>query len=197
MFVSDDMIDSMAVQYGQPSQQTFRFDVTPTELARIRSSQKQGRNHDVTLYISKGDQLIVIAKHMYPARLYRAPSGGLHPGESFEAGIDREVAEETGCKIELQKFLLHTSVQFVCEQDSLFWRSFVFVARYIEGDFQYTDHDEIREVRLVDWSAFERFGQMMRATDMGGLHYRAALHEAVARLVGRQAYPMQGEQTDS
>lgn len=177
------MIARMAERYGSPKNREFRFDVPVREVERIRSSQKNGRNHDVTLYIRKGDQLVVIAKHFYPPGLYRAPSGGLHPGEDFESGIAREVSEETGCSIKLDKFLLRTAVTFSNEHDSIFWRSFVFLADYQSGDFQQTDIHEIREVRLADWSEFESFGRIMRAMDIGGLHYRAALHETVAELL--------------
>ncbi len=182
MFVTEDKIAEMVRKYGRPHRRSYRFDVTRVELDRIRSSQKEGRNHDVTAYIRHGDQLVVIAKHMYPPGLYRAPSGGLKPGEPFEIGIAREVAEETGCRIALEFFLLTTSVDFVHGDDSIFWRSFVFMADYTDGDFNYTDHNEIRELKLADWSEFDRFGRMMRATDIGGLHYRAALHETVVEL---------------
>jgi len=192
MFVTYDMIADMARRYGQPHEREFSFEVTENELNRIRSSQKQGRNHDVTLYIRKDDQLVVIAKPMYPPDLYRAPSGGLKPGESFEAGIDREIAEETGCRIELSRFLLRTSVHFRHRTDSLFWRSFVFLARYKSGDFLFTDHAEIREVRLADWSEFDSYGCIMCATDIGGLHYRAALHETVVELMAQAHDPQSG-----
>lgn len=186
MFVTDDMIEGMVARYGHPHERKYRFDVSAAEIDRIRSSQKHGRNHDVTLYVRKGDQLVVIAKHMYPPDLYRAPSGGLNPGEPFESGIAREIAEETGCEIELERFLLTTAVDFRHETDNLFWRSFLFLATYKTGDFNYTDHDEIREVRLVDWSEFDSFGRIMRTSEMGGLHYRAALHETVVELMATE-----------
>ena len=177
------MIARMADQYGRPHSREFCFEATSGELDRIRSSQKYGRNHDVTLYIRKDNQIVVIAKHFYPPGMYRAPSGGLHPGEDFESGIAREVSEETGCSITLDKFLLRTAVTFNNEHDSVFWRSFVFLADYQSGDFQHTDKDEIREVYLAGWSEFESFGRIMRAMDIGGLHYRAALHETVTELL--------------
>jgi len=187
VYVTDDMIARMADRYGRPHGREFHFDVTRREFDRIRASQKNGRNHDVTLYIRKGDQLVVIAKHFYPPGLYRAPSGGLHPGEDFETGIAREVSEETGCRITLDNFLLQTGVTFCHDGDSIFWRSFVFLADYLSGDFQYTDHAEIREVRLCGWPEFELFGRIMRAMDIGGLHYRAALHETVAELLNESS----------
>ena len=184
MFVTEDMIAVMAEIYGLPHRRTFAVPTPPKEYDYIRSTQKNGRNHDVTLYIFKGDQVIVNAKHFYPPGLYRAPSGGLDPGEDFLKGIRREAMEETGCEIELTRFLLRSEVYFKKnETDAIRWRSFVFLARYVSGEFEFTDKREIREVRLADWSDFEQFGRIMCESEKGGLHYRAALHAAVAELI--------------
>ena len=183
MYVTDDMIAQMEVGYGISSRVSFGFDVSEEEYSLIRGSQKHGRNHDVTLYIRKGEMLAVIAKPFYPPGLYRAPSGGLKPGESFIDGINREIAEEVGCEIQLDRFILRTSVTFTQGNNSIAWRSFVFTADYVRGDFQFTDHHEISEVHLATWGEFDQFGRIMRSSTLGGLHYRAALHETVKRLV--------------
>jgi len=135
------------------------------------------------LYIVKDDQIVVIAKPFYPPGMYRAPSGGLNPGESFADGIAREMAEETGTTIVLERFLFETSVRFTNTGGVIDWSSFVFQARYASGDFQFTDKREIREVRLASLVEFATFGKIMRQSDLGGLHYRAALHETVAPLL--------------
>jgi ADP-ribose pyrophosphatase YjhB (NUDIX family) len=189
MYVTDDMIRRMEHEYGTPTRREFVIPSAMEEVARIAASQRDGRNHDVTLYVRKGPQVIVIAKHFYPPGMYRAPSGGLNPGESFENGIAREIAEECGCTIKLDRFLLTTSVLFTAsgrehDSDSVRWRSFVFLADYVSGDFQFTDHHEIKEVRLADWAEFETFGRMMRQFGRGGFLYRAALHETVVELAG-------------
>lgn len=187
MFVTEEMVREMVRQFGVPVFREFVIPATSIELQRIRSSQRDGRNHDVTLYIEKGEKLIAMAKHAYPPGLFRAPSGGIHPGESFMQGINREAAEETGCEIEVVRFLLKTSVTFHSAEtppDTIMWRSFVFLARYVSGDFAYTDHDEISALRLADWNEFESFGKIMRQTDSAGLHYRAELHEVVAEILG-------------
>ncbi len=253
MFVTDDMIREMEERFGIPETRNFRIECSISELQRIASSQKSGRNHDVTLYVQKGEQWIVIAKHPYPDGLFRSPSGGIHPGENFMTGIDREVAEELGCRVKIERFLLKTDVEFFrspkephplgnppfgpqrilygltsklrCSKfvgripiyriprdpeqqdhslsqrpepkvltfdelrarfpDLIKWRSWVFLATYLDGDFNYTDHDEIREVKLVDWDQFAEYGKIMRQSDSGGLRYRADLHEAVAEILGK------------
>lgn len=194
MFVTDEMIREMEERFGVPVAKSFRIPSTSTELQRIASSQKSGRNHDVTLYVRMGEKWIVIAKHAYPEGLFRSPSGGLHPGEDFLTGINREVAEELGCRIRVERFLLKTDVEFFLDPslsndstlDPIHWRSWVFLATYLEGDFNYTDHDEIREVKVVDWDQFAEYGKIMRRTGSGGLHYRAQLHETVAEILGKR-----------
>lgn len=186
MFITEDMVRDVERRYGAPACREFVIPSTTAELNRIRSSQKLGRDHDVTLYIEKDGKLIVIAKHPYPPGLFRAPSGGLYPGESFLDGINREAHEETGCEIEVLKYILRTSVKFVADSnkwDLVTWRSFVFHAKYVSGDFAYTDHHEISAVRLADWNEFETFGRIMRQSESAGLHYRAELHEVVAGLL--------------
>ncbi|MDF1545273.1 MAG: NUDIX hydrolase [bacterium] len=191
-FVTDEAIDLMAIKYDEPEEAHFHIPVSPEEHDRIHASQKMERNHDVTLYIQKEDKFIVIAKHMYPPGLFRAPSGGLIPGEQFEVGAKREAYEETGCRIELVKFLLRTEVQFETivprrggngdnnqTPMSLYWRSFVFLARWTGGDLKFIDINEIRECKLASLSEFDRYSEIMRSTTIGGLHYRAALHDVV------------------
>ena len=182
MYVSEEMIDSLVSLYGRPEPARFTFSVDASEYRRIRSSQKNGRKHDFTLYIVKDDRIVVIAKHLYPPGLYRAPSGGLKPGEDVHVGIMRETIEETGCEIELQRFLLRSEVFFTSDIDSIEWNTYVFRAKYLRGDFNFTDRKEIREVRLASWDEFETFSAIMGQSKVGGLHYRAALHEAVQKL---------------
>lgn len=183
MYVSEAMVQEMVARYGEPAHREFRFAVSEREYNRITSSQRKGRKHDFTVYITKGDKLVVTAKHPYPPGLCRSMSGGLDPGEDFHTGIYREVFEETGCEIAIERFVLRTNVTFFFGDKEIPWQSFVFLSRYVSGDFNFTDTHEIREVALADWSDFEQYGEIMRASDSGGLHYRAALHEAVVEVL--------------
>lgn len=186
MFITPDIIEQLKSNYGRPEYQDFHISVTQREIDFIRSTQRDGRRHDVTLYIVKDKKIIVIAKHFYPPGMYRAPSGGVNRGEELIEGAKREAFEETGCRIELDHFLLVTNVKFernVEPPDELLWHSYVFQAHYVSGDFQFTDKHEIREVRLAGLDEFTEFARIMRQMEIGGLRYRAALHERVAPLL--------------
>ena len=186
MYISREIIGQLIEQYGQPQRAEFRIPVGMKEFDRIKASQKNDRAHDVTLYIIKDNKIVVIAKHFYPPGMYRAPSGGIASGESFIDGAKREAREETGCEIELDKFLLISKVAFELvplDGRSINWISYVFQAKYVSGDFDFTDKKEIKETRLADISEFEEFSQIMRNQPIGGLHYRAALHDTVKNLL--------------
>ncbi len=185
MFIKEETIQQLSKQFGQPKDVSFEFKVSEKEYNGIKSSQKKGREHDVTLYIVKDKKIIVIAKHFYPQGLFRAPSGGINPGEDFVEGAKREAREETGCEIQFENFLLKTYVQFIQKNSDkiINWHSYIFQAKYISGNFEFTDTNEIREVALVDIKHFEKFSETMRASEIGGLHYRAALHDEVKKLI--------------
>lgn len=186
MFINEKIINQVKKIYGIPEKKHYSFSASEEEYNRIKSSQKNNRNHDITLYIRYNDRFIVIAKHFYPKGLFRAPSGGINPGEDFITGGKREAQEETGCEIEFSQFLLQTDVEFVhnIEKSQIIkWRSFVFLADYISGDFQFTDKDEIREISFARLSDFDKYSETMRSTNIAGLHYRAALHDEVKKLL--------------
>lgn len=181
------MIQQVIEQYGQPQTAEFTAPVSEDEYEFIRASQKDGRQHDTTFYIVKDGRIVVNAKHNYPPGMYRAPSGGLTPGESIEEGLKREAMEETGCEVAIESYLLETDVNFVCKSGgtakAIEWHSYVFQAGYTSGVFDFTDKHEIREVRLATLDEFEGFSRIMRKSNIGGLHYRAALHDAVKGLL--------------
>ncbi|MEW5700628.1 MAG: NUDIX hydrolase [Candidatus Zixiibacteriota bacterium] len=173
-------IESWEARYGTPVRWTHIQPVTPDNYAIIRGSQRDGRAHDITLYIAADGRIAVIAKPVYPPGMFRAPSGGLTPGESLEAGASREAYEETGLRIRLASYLLRVDVTFVEDTRRIDWCTHVFSASAIDQKIAPVDHHEIREARWALPSEFAAFGRMMRLTSHGGLHYRAALHEQVA-----------------
>jgi 8-oxo-dGTP pyrophosphatase MutT (NUDIX family) len=165
-------------KYGIPRQLTMSFPMNPAEFDMLKESMQDGRDSDVTLFIFKEDKLIVIAKPWYPQGMYRAPSGGIKPGEDLELTAKREAYEETGVEIELVKYLLRIDVTFTCSQASEEWTSHVFTARYLSGDPHPVDTIEIKKVHLLSLEELSELKEMLLKQNSGGLHYRAALTEA-------------------
>ncbi len=181
MYFDSRMIQEVADRYGRPPIINMEAPVNSEEYEFIRSTQSFRRQHDVTLYIFKACQVIVNSKHHYPPGLYRAPSGGLKPGEEFLEGVYREAYEETGAKIEVIKYVLQAKVNFVCEHHFIPWKTHVFIAKYQSGRIHPIDIHEIREAKLADLSEFEQYKKIIEGLESGGLHYRARLHDEVMK----------------
>lgn len=182
VYISNATIKEWEERYGAPLLWSYRQPADSDEFAVIAGSQKHGRAHDITLYIERAGQIAVIAKPFYPPNLYRAPSGGLNPGELLETGAEREAHEETGLGITLEKYILRARVLFTWGDRTIDWTTHVFGATTAEETIAPTDSHEIREARWAAPEEFPFFCDLMRHTGSSGLHYRAALHEQVASL---------------
>ena len=133
MYVDAKLVEEAEGRFGKPHILHWEHETGEDELAFVKATQKHGRAHDVTLFIFSNDHLALIRKPMFQRPIYRAPSGGLNRGESFEEGAKREALEETGLEIELEEHLLRIHVRFKSEDDYLDWTSDVFKARAALG----------------------------------------------------------------
>ena len=184
MYISAEAINEIEIKYGTPAEIHLSYEMTLREFEMVRRSQKHGRAHDVTLFILKANNIVVIKKPMYPPGAYRAPSGGINPGEVFEAGAIREAYEETGLAIELVKYLLRARVKFTREPGVIDWTTHVFSAIPVGGSLQPIDTHEIVEARLAGID--ELIGPIRRAlieSGSTGLRYRAELGDIVLKML--------------
>ena len=166
-FVSS-QIKEIERRFGHPDVLSTVQSMTSQEISRVKSTMTNGRSHDVTLFISKGDRFIFIAKPFYPAGLFRAPSGGIHRGEDFIEGAKREAWEETGVEIELLKYILRVNARFESGNGFIDWTSHIFKAEWLTGDINPIDNREISEARLVGLDEIPRFRELMITSGKGG-----------------------------
>lgn len=208
MFITAETIGEIEKKYGRPNELSFAYEMTQREFEVVRASQKHGRAHDVTLFIfdhddhsargnrsARGNQsargnldddarVVVIRKPMYPPGAYRAPSGGVSPGELFEQGALREAYEETGLVVSLEKYVIRARVRFSSSGRSIDWTSHVFTSRSAGGKLDPIDTHEIAEARWV--TVAEMMGSIrsaLLASGSTGLRYRSELADAVVQVL--------------
>jgi ADP-ribose pyrophosphatase YjhB (NUDIX family) len=179
MYVDAKLVEEIEAKLGEPEVLCLEHEIGDREMAFVRASQKHGRAHDITLFIFNNDHLALIRKPMFRWPIFRAPSGGLEPGESFEGGAKREALEETGLEIELEEYLLRIHVRFTGGEDHLDWTSHIFKARAVGGRLEAQDTTEIAETKygtLEDLQGPIR--DALLSSGRGLLEYRVALTDA-------------------
>lgn len=187
MYISAEMILELERKYGRPDELSFAYEMSEREFGVVRGSQKHGRAHDVTLFIINDGRVVVIKKPLYPPGAYRAPSGGIAPGEPFEKGALREAYEETGLVVTLEKYILRARVRFSHQAGVINWTSHVFTASSIGSELQPIDTHEIAEARFA--TVDELSGSIknaLLASGSTGLRYRSELNDSViSRLIAQ------------
>jgi ADP-ribose pyrophosphatase YjhB (NUDIX family) len=185
-YISHGELRELERRYGRPVEVELPapFPMRLGEWKLLRASQHDGRAHDVTLFIPIGEKIVAIRKPFHPPGVYRPPSGGVPPGESIVSTAEREAREETGLKIELERYLLRLKPVFVHGDEQVRWTSHVFLARRIGGELKQQDTREIEEVRLVSVAELEGpIRERLIQSGLGGLRYRAQLADlALVRL---------------
>jgi len=171
---------------GRPAERCWQYPIGDQEMQMVVSSTRgQRRLHDVTLFIfDEAGRLALIRKHHYPPGAWRAPGGGIHPGESFIEGACREALEETGLQVQLTGYVLRIYVTFTCGERIQPWTTHVVTARAVGGTLQPRDS---REIEAVRWGTVEELAgpvaEVMLATGRGLFAYRVALHREVGKLL--------------
>jgi hypothetical protein len=112
---------------GKPVERSVEIPLTEKELRRIRSSQRHGRAHDITVLYSMARRCY-LSPSRFILRIVSCPSGGAYLGEKLVEAAHREIYEETGVIIRLEKYFLRIKVRFAADNDCIDWTSHVFKA---------------------------------------------------------------------
>lgn len=211
MYMTAEIIREVEQRYGTPVEIAREYEMTAEQLGVVRLGTKHGRCHDVTLVIVDDERNIVVTrKPSYPPGAYRTPSGGIEPGESFEAGAKREAKEETGLDIELERYLIRAKVRFrrlgfhpdlvpsdeseredergrdgvPTYEDVIDWTTHVLQARPTGGTLHPLDTKEIVEARKATITEITGpIREALLASGKPGLRYRAELDGLATELM--------------
>jgi ADP-ribose pyrophosphatase YjhB (NUDIX family) len=185
MYLTPELLRGIERRFGTPVRGTAAAAFNAREFDLLVYCGRKNRAHDVTLFIRDGGRFAVIRKPSYPPEVFRPPSGGVEPGESFEAGAAREAEEETGLHAELERYLLRIEACFRCEGREAAWTTHVVLARAAGGTLAPVDRREIAEARWASVAEMTgRYRTAMLAVGSAGMRYRVELQDAALRLLG-------------
>ncbi|MFH1447146.1 MAG: NUDIX hydrolase [Chloroflexota bacterium] len=188
MYFTETMVWQAEKCFGVPKTIRLNYPTPQVNFDFIRSTQKNDRAHDITLYFYHDQRLAVTRKPMYPKGAYRPSSGGLNPGETLEQAAAREGWEEMGVTVTIRDYLLRARVDFIFRDDRIRWTTHVFRVVW-EGTGEPTlKPQDTREICEAVWATEAEFlGPMQHAllsTDSTGLLYRTHLHDYIWRTFG-------------
>jgi ADP-ribose pyrophosphatase YjhB (NUDIX family) len=182
--VDEAVLAPLRERYGDPVR--LEWEGAISEREHSLATYNPNRAHDVTLFIFNGERLALIRKHDFEQGIWRPPGGGVKPGEDFVAGVQREALEETGLRVELQRYLVDATAHFVYEPYEVPWRTHVFLATTDDNELSPQDTEEIQAAR---WSTLPELSGPLRErlliTGRAFWRYRVALHDAAAEALGR------------
>ena len=184
MHVDEAVLAPLRERYGEPAPLEWEGEISEREYSLATYDPR--RKHDVTLFIFNGERLAFIRKPHFEPGIWRPPGGGVKMGEDFVAGVQREALEETGLRIELQRYLVDATARFVYAPSDVLWRTHVFLAS--TDDKELTPQDTV-EIQAACWGTLAELSGPLRerllATGRAFWRYRVALHDAAAEAIAR------------
>ena len=191
-----DTLAGLEREYGTPWRARARALFDPREFGLLEYCARKRRSHDVTLFIRGEDgRFAVIRKPSYAPGVYRPPSGGVEPGEPFEAGAAREGREETGLEITLERFLVRVEARFILSTDrsrAADWTTLIFLARAKAGHPERLCPQDRVEICDARWAEADELRGPLRAAmlEMGtaGMRYRVDLQDLALAALGEGSW---------
>jgi 8-oxo-dGTP pyrophosphatase MutT (NUDIX family) len=175
--VDETVLAPLRERYGEPTALEWEGEISEHEHSLATYNPR--RSHDVTLFIFNGDRLALIRKHGFEPEIWRPPGGGVKEGEDFVDAVAREALEETGLRVELDRYLVAATARFVYVPYDVPWRTHIFSATTADDELAPQDTDEIEAAR---WGTLAELGGPLRerllATGRAFWRYRVALHDA-------------------
>lgn len=175
-------VTALAAAYGQPRRVQRQLEIGP-ELFQTRFKRLDNRRGEVVLALERpAGTLLLHSKAHYEAGIYRLLSGGINRGETVLAAVHREVAEETGLCVTVEKFIAVLDMVFCFGPIAVPFPSYVFHVREAGGTLR-PDQREISGLRAVVPDELPQIAatlQGLRGPRADWGRWRAIPHELVA-----------------
>lgn len=175
-------VEELAVRYGAPGRHSFRVEADEY-IYSYRWRKDSDRRAEVVFAIEDPDQGIwVHAKPHYPVHIFRLPSGGVHLDEAVEDALLREVEEETGLNVTVERFLALVEYQFYRDDSTVTFASYIFYLKSGGGTPIFQEGEPISAFYGVPLWKLARIADDLRALNgdrRGWGQWRALAHDVV------------------
>ena len=188
-------IEELARRYGPSERRCFSLERGGERCEHWRRVLTDRRG-EVIFVVERPGGLILHTNDSYPPGAYRLPSGGVGWGETVLSALHREVREEMGLEIEVERFLGLLEYEIRCEdfvelsrdEETLPFVSYVFLVKGGDGELVPQDEEEhITSFRQVPAAELAEVADSLRAIgedwrDWG--EFRAIAHDFVVEVMG-------------
>jgi ADP-ribose pyrophosphatase YjhB (NUDIX family) len=177
--IEPDEVERLSRRYGAPR----RVVQTLAESSNPRGKEGDQRRGEVVMAIRmQSGKVLLHTKRFYPLGVFRLPSGGIHRDEAVEDALFREVQEETGLQVNVEKFV--AVVEYERNQQRDAFASYVFLLRTHERRATAQDEQErIAAFKTVTADGLKAAARRLRHLPSDWRQwgeYRAVAHDLVA-----------------
>lgn len=180
-------IEELVKRYGPSERRSFSLE-RGGERGEHWRRVLADRRGEVIFVVERPAGVILHTKDTYPPGTYRLPSGGVGWGETVLSALHREVREEMGLEVEVERFLGLLEYEIRCEEETLPFVSYVFLVKGGDGELVPQDEKEhITSFRQVPAAELAEVADSLRAIeedwrDWG--EFRALAHDLVVETIG-------------
>jgi len=180
-------IETLASRYGPIERRSFSLE-RGGKLCEYWRRVLADRRGEVIFVVERPAGVILHTKDTYPPGTYRLPSGGVGWGETVLSALHREVREEMGLEVEVERLLGLLEYKIRCEEETLPFVSYVFLVKGGDGELVPQDEKEhITSFRQVPAAELAAVADSLRAIeedwrDWG--EFRALAHDFVIETMG-------------
>jgi 8-oxo-dGTP pyrophosphatase MutT (NUDIX family) len=187
--VSDDVngLEAAISRFGEPVRRCYHYQVTESSWRDWETRRSKRAGEVVLLLRRKGGHYLVHTKGFYPQGVYRLLSGGIKPGEDLVAAVLREAHEETGLRVDVQRFLASAEHCFAWQDRCQRFASYLFLLSEQGGVLGSKDPAEaISDFREVPLASLEEMARNLESlspewSDWGC--FRASMHHLAVEVL--------------
>jgi len=139
-------IKALIRRFGEPQRQNHIMEVSQETydywVLKLSTGPVSCRGEVIMVIVRPGGKVLLHTKDFYPPGVYRLLTGRVLWQEQVEETLHREVAEETGLEVSVERFLGVIEYEFCCKENRIPFVSYIFQLQELGGELCCRDRRE-------------------------------------------------------